>query len=317
MSQAFHPSSLTIMTVVVLDAVFKDPHYRLHPIRIIGDLVVKGERFCRKLPFGPKIQGLFLVVGVELCTVLSVLLLLVLFSNLRLQWLVVLFLGYSALAGGALWKEIDRIGEAVAWGDLERARTMLSLLVTRDTSNMGKSEILKTAIESLAENTSDGIVAPLLFFSLGGIPLVLFYKAADILDSMIGYRTPRYIQFGWGPAKLDDLLNFAPARLTAFLVAVSGWILGMDPRKIYETIKRFSKNSPSPNSGYPEAAFAGALGVQLGGSRCFYFNESVLLLPIGRGRTLFTSKDLFLAVDLSKAVTVVALFIIATLVSVF
>jgi len=307
--QTFHPSPLTVMAVVVLDLLLKDPHYRLHPVRLVGEIISFGEDICRKLPFSPRIQGVLLTAGVELVTVFSVLLFILLSSLLHLQWLASLFLGYSALAGGALWEEIERVGEAASRGELQSARKLLSFLVTRDTSNMDQSEVLRTAIESLAENTADGIVAPLLFFAIGGAPLAFFYKAADTLDSMVGYLTPRYAQFGWAAARLDDLLNFIPARITALLVAVAGWPLGLSPKVTLETIKRFSRSSLSPNSGYPEAAFAGALGVQLGGGRCVYFDQPVDLPPIGEGRRAVTPRDLQLAVNLSKATTFAALLL--------
>ncbi len=305
----FDPSPLLLMAAVVLDAIFKDPHYRFHPVRLVGDLVALGEELCRRLPFSQRAQGLVLVIGVETATVLSVLLLDLAFAPLHLSWLVVLFLGYSALAGGSLWEEIERVGEAVARGDLELARAQLSLLVTRDTSNMSASEVLRASTESLAENTLDGIVSPLLFFALGGAPLAFFFKAADTLDSMVGYQTPRYAQFGWAAARLDDSLNYIPARLTAVLVACAGVVMGRSFGETMKTVKLFSRNSQSPNSGYPEAAFAGALGVRLGGGKCVYFGDEVELPPIGDGREVITTRDLFMAVNLSKITTFCALVV--------
>ena len=310
----FDPSPVVLMAVVVLDAVFKDPHYRLHPVRLVGDLVSMGESLCRRLPLSPKSQGVVLVVGVESAVLFSVVVLQLLFSLIHLQWLVALFLGYSALAGGALWEEARLVGEAVSSGALEEARARLSFLVTRDTSRMGAPEILKAAIESLAENTSDGIVAPLLFFALGGAPLAFIYKAADTMDSMVGYLNPQYAQFGWAAARLDDLLNFIPARLTALLVVVAGWAVGMDHRGAWRSTKSFAKCTASPNSGYPESAFAGALEVQLGGGRCVYFGQAVTLPPIGDGRDTVTPRDLFAAVELSKATTLAALLVSLVLV---
>ncbi len=312
----FSPSPLMVMSVVVLDLLLKDPHYSFHPVRLMGMLVDRSEGVCREISISPRIQGVLMVLGVEVVTVAATVLLLFLFTPIHMAWLPTLFLGYFALAGGALWQEIGLVGDAVTRGELVEARERLSFLVTRDTSNMDASEILRTAIESLAENTADAIVAPLLFFALGGVPLAFFYKAADTMDSMVGYKTPRYAQFGWAAARLDDLLNYLPARITALLVAIAGLVMGMGFLNTWNTVRRFAHNSPSPNSGYPEAAFAGALGVRLGGGRCTYFGEAVLLPPIGEGKSILTPKDLYLALDLSKAATLAAV-VLAVLLALF
>jgi adenosylcobinamide-phosphate synthase len=154
---------------------------------------------------------------------------------------------------------------ALKSGDLALARDKVAMIVGRDTQNLDEDGVLRACVESVAESASDGLVAPLFYAYLGGAPLALAYKAVSTLDSMIGYKNERYADFGWASARLDDLLNWLPARLSALLVALLAPLLGGSVGQTLQAVWQDASKQPSPNSGWPEAAFAGALGVRLGG----------------------------------------------------
>jgi adenosylcobinamide-phosphate synthase len=154
------------------------------------------------------------------------------------------------------------------------------MIVGRDTGELGESEIWRGAVETVAENTSDGVVAPLFFLMLGGPLLALAYKAVNTLDSMVGYKNERYLRFGWAAARLDDLLNLVPARLTGILMVLAAPFAGLSSRGAWRIMRRDGRNHSSPNSGIPEAAAAGALGVRLGGANR-YFGRTVEKPNIG------------------------------------
>ncbi|XID94013.1 adenosylcobinamide-phosphate synthase CbiB [Paenibacillaceae bacterium WGS1546] len=153
----------------------------------------------------------------------------------------------------------------LAEGKLAEARRALSMIVGRDTEKLGEDEIARGAVETVAENIVDAILSPLFYALIGGAPLALAYRAANTLDSMVGYKNERYADLGWASARFDDLANWIPARLSAGFIAAAAWLLRMDPRRSLRTVSCYARLHPSPNSGFPESAVAGALGVQLGG----------------------------------------------------
>jgi adenosylcobinamide-phosphate synthase len=154
-------------------------------------------------------------------------------------------------------------------GDLNKARTSLSRIVGRDTANLDEREIVRATVETVAENIVDGIISPLFYALLGGAPLAMAYKAVNTLDSMVGYKNKRYIHFGRAAAKIDDAANYIPARLSVVFLVMAGWVSGHDPVKTWNIAIRDGRKNASPNSGIPEAAVAGALGVRLGGLNCY------------------------------------------------
>lgn len=176
-----------------------------------------------------------------------------------------IMLGYTSLACGDLFSHVRHILQRLKNKDMEGARKKLSLIVGRDTNDLSEEKIITATIESIAENTNDGIIAPLFYLVLGGPALALGYKAINTLDSMVGYKNERYRYFGWFSAKLDDAANFIPARITGILIAASSFLLGYGFRNSFRIMHRDGQKHLSPNSGIPEAAMAGALGVQLGG----------------------------------------------------
>lgn len=282
--------SLLLIFAVVLDAALGDPPWLPHPIRLIGKAISYGEDRLRRViapPMSEFRQGAVLVMLVVGGTyVLTVSLLFVL---MRWSWwigiIVTLVLGSLCLARRNLKEHAQAVLDPLRTHDLAQARSMLARMVSRETAALSETEVVRGAIESVAENSSDGVIAPLFYMAIGGVPLAMAYKAVNTLDSMIGYRTERYEQFGKVAARLDDVANYIPARLTALALIGAAWIgrqfgRPYDERAAWRITWRDRRKHDSPNAGYPEAAMAGALGVQLGGpSR--YFGELVEKPPLG------------------------------------
>jgi adenosylcobinamide-phosphate synthase len=185
-----------------------------------------------------------------------------------------IFLGYTALATRDLHVETRKVLQALERGDLARAREELAFLVGRDTAHLDEPEILRALVETIAENTSDGVIAPLFYLGLGGPPLALTYKAINTLDSMVGYKNERCRNLGWASAKLDDAANFIPARLSGLIIVLSSFLLRRPWRNSLGILGRDRRKHESPNSAWPEAAMAGALGVQLGGLNSYFGQPS-------------------------------------------
>ena len=190
--------------------------------------------------------------------------------------------------------------------DLPGARRAVSMIVGRDTQALTEEGVTKAAVETVAENTSDGEIAPLLFLALGGAPLGLLYKAGNTMDSMVGYKNERYLYFGWAAAKLDDVLNWIPARLSAWLLVVSAYLLGMDGRNAARIYKRDCRKHASPNSAQTEAACAGALRVQLAGD-AYYFGTLYKKPTIGDNLRPICTEDIRRANRLLYAASFLAL----------
>jgi adenosylcobinamide-phosphate synthase len=196
------------------------------------------------------------------------------------------------------------MAELLDGGDVEAARRLLPSLCGRDPARLDGAGLTRAALESVAENTSDAQVAPLLWAALGGIPAVLGYRGINTLDSMIGHRSPRYLRFGWAAARLDDLANYIPARATAVLVVICAPVVGGSPSGAARAWRRDAARHPSPNAGVVEAAFAGALGVRLGGPT-HYYHEVQIRPTLGDGPPPCVA-DLRRAVLLSRAVQLAA-----------
>ncbi len=252
----------------LLDIAFGDPVYRLHPIRLIGLLLSGLERLLRRCRLNGYVGGVLLFVllgGITVGIAEGVYLLLS-----RLHWFAgwgwYAFLGWNTIALRDLATHGRRVAQAVAIGDLAEARTRVGCLVGRDTDRMDLANCARAAIESLAENLTDGVIAPLFFLVLFGVPGALLFKVVSTMDSMVGYRNERYQRFGWCGARLDDVLNYLPARLTWLLIALVGALLpGFSGLDALRYGWRQHHLLPSPNSGWGEAAAAGALRRRLVG----------------------------------------------------
>lgn len=264
----------------VVDAVLGDPNWSFHPIRLIGAAIETGERWLRRRPRAPAIDFLLgsilvIVVVVATYTCSAFALHLAMLSSWWLGHLVTIFLGSFCLARRSLREHAQAVLAPLQAGDLEAARVMLARIVSRDTAQLSEAEVVRGAVESIAENSSDGIVAPLFYMAIGGVPLALAYKAVNTLDSMLGYHTERYEYFGKVAARLDDAVNFLPARLTVLALVGAAWMgkqvaYPFDAAAAWRTAWRDGHKHTSPNAGYPEAALAGALGVQIGGPSRYF-----------------------------------------------
>jgi adenosylcobinamide-phosphate synthase len=193
---------------------------------------------------------------------------------------VAVILSWNCLAARSLHRESGLVAEALEAGDLPLARKQLSFIVGRDTAELDEPEIWRGVVETVAENTSDGVIAPLFFLMLGGPALGLVYKAINTLDSMVGYKNAAYLHFGRASAHFDDLMNWIPARLSGILIVAASPFIGLNMKNSWRVMRRDGRNHASPNSGFPEAAAAGALGVQLGGTN-HYFGKAVEKPTIG------------------------------------
>jgi adenosylcobinamide-phosphate synthase len=276
---------LTLISAYVLDLILGDPQWFPHPVRLIGRLISFLEHLFRRLGLSPlrlRVFGILLLLIVLGATWVATYLLIHWAGNFfwATGFACSVFFAYATLATKDLHVETRRVFRALRVGDLPRARKELSFLVGRDTDHLDEPEILRALVETIAENTSDGVIAPLFFLGLGGPSLAMTYKALNTLDSMVGYKNERYRDFGWASAKLDDAANFIPARVSGFLIAFSALLLGNSWRDSLRILWRDRRNHESPNSAWPEGAMAGALGVRLGGLN-YYFGQPYLKPFIG------------------------------------
>ncbi|MBS4969554.1 MAG: cobalamin biosynthesis protein CobD [Lachnospiraceae bacterium] len=267
-----------LLTGYVLDLIFGDPRQIYHPIRIIGNLIAVLEKGIRKVfpktSRGELAGGTVLVVLVVLiCTAVPAALLgLAAWIHPAVYWLLASFWCWQILATKSLKTESMKVYAPLKEGDLPAARRAVAMIVGRDTERLTEEGVAKAAVETVAENTSDGIVAPLIFLALGGPALGFFYKAVNTMDSMVGYKSERYLYFGRTAARLDDVLNFLPSRISAWLMILAAAFLGMDGKNAKRIYLRDRRNHASPNSAQTEAVMAGALRVQLAGD-AWYFGE--------------------------------------------
>jgi len=259
---------LTLPVGFLFDVITGDPLWFPHPVRGMGFLIAKSETLLRRtIPNREFLGGTILVIFMVFVSWL------IPFGALRLavnfsEW-VAFFLGIvltdCCLATRQLAIEAMRVYKKTKEGDLEGGRRAVSMIVGRDTERLSLEQVNKAAIETVAENLSDAVIAPMFYLALGGLPLAFVYKAVNTMDSMIGYKNSRYLKFGRAAAKLDDALNFLPARISGLLIIAASAILKFNSRNAYEVYRRDCFNHTSPNSGHPEAACAGALGLALGG----------------------------------------------------
>ena len=260
-----------------LDWLVGDPAWLPHPVRWMGRMIKGGEQLLLKVARTPSsefVAGLLLTIAVvgTFGAGSWKLLLWLQGWNQTLAFAVSLYLAASTLATRSLLDEARAVRRFLVNGDLPSARKQVARIVGRDTQEMNEAEVTRAAIETLAESASDGIVGPMFYLAIGGVPAALAYKAVNTLDSMIGHRGKPYEFFGKCAARLDDVASFMPARLTALLFVPVAWTLNLDWHGAWRIIRRDGAKHKSPNAGHPEAAMAGALGVRLGGMN-FYDGE--------------------------------------------
>ncbi|HIV80429.1 MAG TPA: adenosylcobinamide-phosphate synthase CbiB [Candidatus Avanaerovorax faecigallinarum] len=304
--------AFSIFTGFIFDCIFGDPRRLPHPICLIGNFISLMEKLLRrafpKSERGELAGGAVLAVAVPAAAfgVSFMILRLCEAVNPVLKFAVETFFCYQIFAAKSLKDESMRVYRYVEAGDIENSRKYLSWIVGRDTEDLSFEKIDKAVVETVAENTSDGVVAPLIFMAVGGAPLAFLYKGVNTLDSMVGYKNDRYLYFGRASAKLDDLLNFIPARLTGLAMCAGAFFTGLDWRTAFRIYRRDRKNHSSPNSAHPESACAGALNIQLGGD-AYYFGKLYRKKTIGDDIRPVDSGDIKLAIRLMYAASVICL----------
>ena len=277
---------LCIILAFTMDIALGDPRWMPHPVSLIGRLVTILDGF-----FVSRLRNKTALLAAGAATVVFIVVPvyfvsgeIIRFASGRLPvaaaFIVTAVLAYTTLSVKGLAQGAYDVLMPLEEGDLPKARERLSMIVGRDTAHLDESEVARGAIETVAENTSDGIIAPLFYLALGGPALALAYKAVNTMDSMIGYKSDRYLYFGRAAARLDDVVNFIPARITGMLFVISAWFLSLAGGNYYckgslKILLRDCRNHTSPNSGYPEASVAGALGVRLGGENRYFGVKSV------------------------------------------
>lgn len=250
-----------ILIAVIIDILFGELPSKIHPVVLMGNLINIFKKNLSK--YNNKVTGIFLtVIIIVIFLVLFLAILKLAEINYYLYILISALLLSTTFAIKSLISSVNKIKQDLTQ-DIELAKTSLSYLVSRNTSNLNESEIISAGIETLTENITDSITAPLIYTFIFGVLGAVLYRVVNTLDAMVGYKTPENINIGWFPAKFDDLLNYIPARITGLLVVVASWTLKKDWKNSYKIMIRDARKTPSPNSGYPMAAAAGALGIQL------------------------------------------------------
>ena len=297
-----------------IDLIVGDPHSIPHPVIFIGKLITAIEKLVRKVfpktTRGENVAGgvLWLLV-VAISTAVPALLLWVCYGlNTWLGLALESIMCWQILATKSLKDESMKVYDALKTGDIEKSRYAVSMIVGRDTAKLDDKAVARAAVETVAENTSDGIVAPLLFLCLGGAPLGFFYKAVNTMDSMLGYVEMPYKNIGLVPAKMDDVMNFIPARISAFLMLIGGWLLRLDVKNGWKIFKRDRFNHASPNSAQTESVCAGLLGLRLAGD-AWYHGELHKKKFIGDALREIEHEDIPCSCRLLYATAILALII--------
>jgi adenosylcobinamide-phosphate synthase len=273
---------IDLAAAVIIDLIIGDPPSFPHPVRFMGNLISFEDKLTRRICKNNShlyMAGLLIVLfNVSIAFLIPYLLLRVIKPYTVFYHAVNIYILYTCIAARCLQSEAVNIYKAFSKG-LDEARQRLSYIVGRETGHLDEGEIVRATVETVAENTSDGVIAPILYAIIGGAPLAVAYKMINTMDSMLGYMSEKYRYIGFFPAKTDDVFNFIPARLTGLLMCISGF-LGFDVIRGLKVMIRDRKNHKSPNCAYPEGAAAGLLGVRLGGDN-IYFGEVVKKPTIG------------------------------------
>ena len=275
---------LSLYIGYIIDLIIGDPYSFPHPVKYIGKLIKVVENFVRKTAKtdkGLKIGGFFLwFVTVGTTFAVTYLVMRLARFNTVVYVIINSIVIYTTLATKCLKDEAKKIYEVLKTGDLQKSRTQLSYIVGRDTANLDEKEIIRATVETVAENTVDGLIAPLFYAFIGGAPLAMAYKAINTLDSSVGYKNEKYLHIGFASAKIDDIANYIPSRIAVILFTIGNFFLRNDYKNCFKIAIRDRKNHKSPNCAFSEGAVAGALWIQLGGTNV-YFGEVVYKPTIG------------------------------------
>ena len=272
---------LALMIGFVLDLLLGDPEWLYHPVCIIGKYISFMEKKLRKRGGNLRKSAVFLTASTVLLTMAVVAVIMWLLSLIgRIPLLIGMsLLNWMGIAVTCMAKEARGVAKALNKG-VDAGRTQVARIVGRDTQSLNEEEIIKATIETVAENTTDGVISPLFYAAIGGPVLLWGFKAASTLDSMVGYLDEKYRDIGWSSAKLDDVLNYLPARITALLMCLAAFFTGMDGKNAWRIVRRDHANHKSPNCAWSESAAAGAMHIQLGGTHD-YFGKPIEKPTIG------------------------------------
>ncbi len=305
-----------LLLAAALDAAVGDPHWLPHPVRGMGRLIAWCDARVRLICHGVRslrLAGICLAGGLPVLAyaIGTFVIEQAGAASVFLGNVVSILLAFTTLAGRDLVDHVRAVSHELASGNLVGARQAVCKIVGRDTEALAEPEIIRATVETLAESTADGVMAPLVYLTIGGAPLALAYKAISTLDSMIGHRDAPYVDLGWASARLDDAANWIPARLTAGLIVIATGIATGQwdrARESWRILSRDGEKHPSPNSGRPEAALAGALGVQLGGTN--YYDGLAHERPrMGDGTRSLMPDDIGLASRIMVVTYVLGLFL--------
>ncbi|MFW6251989.1 MAG: adenosylcobinamide-phosphate synthase CbiB [Halanaerobium sp.] len=285
-----------LLIALIIDLIISDPEWIPHPVVIMGSLISRLENILRietDSSARKKVKGALLVLIVLSLSYLLPFYILKLAGEINnyFFYLLQVFLLSLTLALKGLITAGKEVYRPLKAGDLKKARKKVNLIVGRDCSQSSKKEVIRAVLETLAENTSDGILAPAFYYLLGGLPLAFLYKAVNTMDSMLGYKNERYLDFGFAAAKTDDLFNFIPARITALLMIAASVLLNYNYKAAFKTVRQDASAHPSPNAGFPEAAAAGALSLRFGGYN-YYHGQKSFRAYIGEPKKSFEINDI-------------------------
>lgn len=305
---------ITAVVAFLLDALIGDPRSKFHPVVLIGKLISLLEKILRRdndSPFRKVFKGGLLVYAVVIVS-LAVGFAIEALSNeipslaaqVFIQALALSFMISPRTLGDAA-REIYYLLES---DNLPRARQRVGWIVGRDTQNLNDAEVARATVETVAENTVDGVISPLFYFALGGLPLAIFYRAVNTMDSMLGYKNEKYFYFGQIAARLDDVANWIPARLTALLFICAALLLQLDYKNAFRMMRRDASKHPSPNGGYAEATVAGALNIRLGGMN-YYFGQPHFRAYMGDPNEILEAAHILATIRMMYTATILFLII--------
>lgn len=300
---------IALLTGFLLDKLIGDPQWLPHPIVTFGNAIAYLEKRLNQRGnqlLKGAVSSIFLVVIVFV--LFAAIMLVSYYLHPVLGCFAETILVFFGLAGTTLVKEGKGVFNALNKGGIEQGRKQVARIVGRDTRQLNEEQIKKASLETLAENLSDGVVAPLFWYLLLGVPGIMAYKMANTLDSMIGYKNERYLLYGRFAAKFDDVVNYVPARLTALIMAVFSF-----KKRTFRFILNYGKAHSSPNAGYPEAALAGILNVQFGGTY-IYFNKPVVKPVIGENNRVLNTNDLKITISVIRFVEIVMVVLVLLLI---
>lgn len=310
-----------IMPLIIgylMDMVLGDPYNLPHPVCAMGWLINCSEKLIRRiLPESPKWErtgGVFLVLLVVLATVMVSIGILYIAEKIssEVQFIIQCIMCWQCIAQKSLKTESMKVYTKLKEENIEGARKAVSMIVGRDTQSLNSEGITKAAVETVAENTSDGVIAPIIYMAIGGGVLGYVYKAVNTMDSMIGYKNDKYLNFGFAAAKLDDIVNFLPSRISGLIMVLVAFVTGLDGKNAWFIFKQDRLNHASPNSAQTEAACAGALRVQLAGD-AWYFGKLYKKKTIGDSLRKIEDEDIIKANRLMEWTSFLTMLIIVVL----